>query len=836
MNSLEELNSYGTGKDIEHADNRDPDVIFDRVTPTNQSVTVTVNQTHTVPVGIEIVEIINYDVTDATYTINFGGTTASTVTWPTLQSGDTATNPVTGQYILSYLKSKTAWDYYKSPTVTPPSGFTGYYTYTATINYIDSVGAKSKSWTVANYVGAVTDLSTPLIDYFDKSTTQTIQGNPVLTATVSPIVYTLTVTPSNTANVTTLSSSGTGGTSTFNGSTKVLTLTGTVTQVNSHLNSISFVATAIDSDFNLTYNVSNNFNASTDTKVQLMRSSAVEFLSATDVFYYNEDTDRYITNAPLITDDNFVDSVGYTLTVTPSSTSAVTLLNSFGNAGGTESFNNTTKVLTLTGTRAQINNHLRGGPGPTVIGFAITPGNDFASNFTLTYAVTTPRSSTASKVQNALIGVTDVEVTNLGITRSYTANQANQIFATNTPQIGDVTVGASFTVFLSSSLGKFAINSTATPTDTITLSGSRTGLNSQVSGIRFYPTPGSSASGYVNWVQTKNGVTQVNTSFVLNGTAAAFAGTRDITFTSSQTFTPTATDVYYGKIANLLVVGGGGGGGAGGGGGGQVIQSTNLSLSNQTYNIIVGAGGAASSNWGRGGSGGLSGGSSSAFGSTASGGSGGYIPMDPRNDESPSDGGSNSSYPNQGGEGVYGLESTLVSGGVTYRTWASGGGGGAGSGGGGYPATLPNASDLGAVRGGNGGAGTLATYFGGYYAWGGGGSGSSRTYPGHGGVGSKAGASDTDNNVNSYYNGGLSNGASDYGFDGPPLNAYTYTGSATASGTNTGAGGGGGSTNNIDTANRTSPFFSSISGGGIKSWRPPTAGSAGIVKIRITGQ
>lgn len=830
MNSLEDLNGYA-GVEIEYIDQRSPDVLFDDDSASSQSVTVETGSTHLVPAGIEIIEIINYEQSLPTYEIDLQGTTGSTATWGSLPSHLSVDNSVPGLYIVSGMKTVADWDLIKSPTITTPSGFNGYWTYSATVKWNSTTTLETMPWTVAVYSGSVSDLSTPQIYYYTSSATQTVTGNPILTTTTSPATFTVTITPSTLSALTNMTTSGTGGTTSTNGSTKVVTITGTRTQVNSHLNNIVLVTNASISDFNLTFYVTNNFNANTDTVIMSIRNVSVQYLTNPTNVTYNEDTDFYNKTAPTITDASFADSTGYTLTITPSSTSAVTLLNTFGNLGGTESFNATTKVLTLTGTRAQINQHITALSGSTVVGYAITPGDNFDQNFFLTYSVTTPRGTVATKIQNLLIGVTDTDAGNLGVNRTYLGSQGNTIFSTNTPFIGDVTAGATYTVFLTCSFGKFALDSNSTPSTTFSISGTKTYINSKMAGIVFYPNPGVSSNGVFTWAQYKNNVLSFSQDITLTGTAQSYSGARTIAFGATQTWTPTPADVMYGKIAYLLVVGGGGGGGIAGGAGGIVQQATNVSLAQQTYTITVGGGGAASSNWGLNGQGGNTGGTSSAFGLTATGGTGGYIPLSPLQTATPGDGGDNDSY--QGGNGKNRSYSTFISNGITYTSYSAAGGGGAGAANPGYGAS--NFGDT-EVKGGQGGDGVLANYFNEYYAWGGGGASSAATFGGRGGLGAKLEPSSSDTtSVNSYYNGGRSNGATSYSFSGPPFNAYAYTGQASGAGTNTGAGGGGGAVESITTAYRASPLYQNTSGGTRKSFLPPTAGSAGIVKIRIEG-
>ena len=819
MNSLEDLNNYSQ-TEIEYTDQRPADVLFDNETATGQAITVETGSTHTTPVGIQIVEIINYEQSLPTYEIDLQGTTGATAAWVGLPAYLTVNSSTPGLYIVSGMKSVSDWNLIKAPTITTPAGFEGYWTYSATVKWNALTTLETMPWSVAVYSGSVSDLSSPQIFYYTSSSTQTITGNPILTTTTSPATFTVTITPNTLTALTNIITSGTGGTTSTNGSTKVVTITGTRTQVNSHLNSIAITTNSSISDFNLTFYVTNNFNANTDTVIMNIVNVSVQFLTNPSSVTYNEDLDFYNRFAPTITDASFSDSTGYTLTITPSSTSAITLMNTFGNLGGTETFNATTKVLTLTGTRAQINQHLTSLTGSTVIGYAITPGDNFDQNFFLTYSVTTPRGTVATKIQNLLIGVTDTDAGNLGITRTYLANQGNTIFASTTPFIGDVTPGAGYTIFLTCSFGRFALDANSVPTTTFSVSGSKTFINSKIAGIVFYPNPGVSSNGIFTWAQYKNNVLSFSQDISITGTAQAFAGTRTLTFNATQTWTPTAADVLYGKIANLLVAGGGGGGAHGGGGGGQVQQATNIALTQQTYTITVGGGGAASANWGFPGTGGNAGGSSSAFGYTALGGTGGGKPLNPLNNETPSDGGNTGT--SEGGDGVKfkSAEENVPFG--TYRSaeWIFAGGGGAASSGNGFNgAVVSNGTSevIGSftsytpesITAGLGRNGITATFFGGVYGSGGGGGGSS----GGASAGGAAGGTNA------------GNGATPFG----------SVNNATPAVANFGGGGGGGTIIGISTNINPSTGQQLTPGGGTTSFYVPSAGASGVVKIRIEG-
>ena len=325
MNSLQELNN-GSAVLIEFNDGRPATVTFDRTTPVNQEVTTTQNTTHSMPVGIQIVEVINYSTSLPTLTVNVSAAAGATVTWPTVPSGCVVSNPSTGVYIITGIKSAAVWDIVKSPTILSPTGINNdFWQYSATVTYNTT---STKVWYVGVYVGTVTVLSNPTNTTYTSGTTNSITGEPQIQYPGSAPTWTVTVTPELTDAVTTLSSAGSGGTSTFNTTTKVLTLVGTKTQVNSHLAAISVVSAANNHwTYNLTYVAVNNTDIATATKNQQLSSTDTAVLLATvsdETYSINEIAS--ISNGPQINDAAASGYGTYTTTVYPIAASAVSLI------------------------------------------------------------------------------------------------------------------------------------------------------------------------------------------------------------------------------------------------------------------------------------------------------------------------------------------------------------------------------------------------------------------------------------------------------------------------------------------------------------------------------
>jgi hypothetical protein len=633
MNSLTELNGFVNDFSLTYTDDRLPNVIFDRAIPTNQSQSVDRGFTINASIGLDIIEIINYPESNPVYTIDVSNLSGATITWATLPSGVTVTNTIAGVYVVRGFTDKTEWDIIKSPVIDFSDDYFGNWTYTSTISYTSfNAGSQSKTWNSAVTVNNILFLSNPIQYVYQLSAVSTISGVPQLgnLDTAYPgVTWTVVITPSSTVSINTFTSTGTGGTFSVNASTKVVTISGTRAQVNSRLAGLRIDANSTAVDFVLTYVASNSLNAVTDTKTQTLISQGLSVLGAVTepIIYFIEDSNFTITGAPVITDIGFDGTGLYIYTITPNDTNAIQSA-TIGGTGGTASFNATTKVITIQGTRTQVNGRLAS--------INIVTGVDYGINFNLQYQCVTPRADTANKIQVVAVGSNDTEITNMNISRKYTANNSNLIFSTNIPQISDLdATDPTYTVIFDCAQGTWNVPANLDPfveggfpTNPLSIAGTKTFINSRLSQIRFFPNQGVSSNTSFTYTQFKNGVQQVSQTVALIGSAGSFNNSRTVDFVSSQNYTPSSADILYGKIDSILLVGGGGGGSAGGGGGGEIIYSTtDINLTNTTYNIVIGGGGTAGNAnlSGSGGAAGGNGGNTVAFGLTARGGGGGNV-------------------------------------------------------------------------------------------------------------------------------------------------------------------------------------------------------------------
>lgn len=596
MNSLTELNGFVNGFSLPYTDIRLANVLFDRPNPVNQTQSVDRGFTITGSVGFDIIEILNAANSTPSYQIDLSGLASASLSYASVPAGVTVTETSPRVYVITGFTDKATWDLIKSPTIDFADDFVGAWTYTSTISYVSALdGGQTRSWTTAVTVNAVLLLTAPTQFVYALSAVSAITGAPLLgnlDAAYPGVTFTVVITPNTILSINTFTTTGTGGSFSVNASTKVVTISGTRAQVNSRINGLRIDANAVAVDFALTYAVSNSLNGVTDSRTQTLISAGLAILAAvTQVqIYYNEDTAFLLTGAPVINDVGFDGSGTYGYTITPSTPSAISTITVTG-SGGTASFNNSTKVLTLTGSRSEINARL------SLI--TVTPGVDFASNFTLSYACSTPRADTATKVQVVSIGSTDTEVVNMNVNRNFLANTSNSIFATTTPQISDNdATNPTYTVVFSCNNGIFSYSTSLSPvvdsggSSPLSITGTKTFINDRFSSVKFYPTVNFSGNTTFTYTQFKNGVQQVSQSVALIGAANTFASVL-IQILNSQTYTPTPELLLYSQY-EIVLVGGGGGGGAsigGGGGGGAVTTAVGQQWINQTYNAVVGAGG-----------------------------------------------------------------------------------------------------------------------------------------------------------------------------------------------------------------------------------------------------
>lgn len=338
----------------------------------------------------------------------------------------------------------------------------------------------------------------------------------------------------------------------------------------------------------------------------------------------------------------------------------------------------------------------------------------------------------------------------IDIARTYNSKVANYIFATNTPYVQDKNPGSSTFDLILITTGNCTLNTdiNSVGTTSITLSGTLSDINNELPNVILYPDYSHSSSLSVEWILQKDSVTIDDGEIYFSHAGAGTLTTNYYTFNNSGTLNLPYDEYLYG-IADLLLVGGGGGAPTegGGGGGGGVYELSGVSISSQSYPIVIGVGGARNLDTpncisAHGGDGN----DTTAFGYTAYGGQGG------KRYECYTSPPASTTWNKYGGES--GLPSRFVgeteSGTVAYQYSADVGGGGGG------------ASEVGGTNGtGYGGDGKISTIFGGYF--GGGGAGYSAPQGEGGGLGGGGDLiTDTNGVANTGGGGGSGFGTSTY--------------------------------------------------------------------------
>ena len=325
------------------------------------------------------------------------------------------------------------------------------------------------------------------------------------------------------------------------------------------------------------WNVSEwNFSTSTNFSVNLSNT-----FSSTE---YAEDTLSQILNAPDIISSSEVAT--FTLAIQASTPADVEEMSSTG-SGGTSTWNNTTKTLTIAGTKSQINSHLDA--------LYLRPYQDLDTTISLVYTATRDSDSVQStKTQSVTCTTTNAEVVNMiGYDRYYYRNSESPLFSynTDTPYIDDEGVEStvSYTVTFNSADGQFGIPAdTVAYQDTLTITGNKAYINQQIYKVWFKADDIAYDTTFT-YTQTRSGIQQVNTTVdLLYGGIGFVVRTYDTAGTHSLTLDSTETS---NNVFDILLVGGGAGGGTGGGGGGTVRTWTGLIATNGNYTITVGDGG-----------------------------------------------------------------------------------------------------------------------------------------------------------------------------------------------------------------------------------------------------
>lgn len=157
-------------------------------------------------------------------------------------------------------------------------------------------------------------------EYVEDTNSQILNAPDVIAQSPSN-TFELTISPTDNSLVDEMSSTGSGGTSTWTSGTKTLTLTGTPAQINSHLDALYLRPFQdVESSIVLVYTCTRDSDSHTSTKSQTVTCSAtnaeITNMDITRYYYRNSAFPMFTTNTPFIGDTGVESTVSYTITLT----------------------------------------------------------------------------------------------------------------------------------------------------------------------------------------------------------------------------------------------------------------------------------------------------------------------------------------------------------------------------------------------------------------------------------------------------------------------------------------------------------------------------------------
>ena len=418
MQNLQELNNYSATQ-ITFEDGRNLETRFDRTTPNDQTFAIFENQAATLVPGIEIVEIINPGDSDVEYLLDFTGVGVDvTLNFGTLPSGVTVTESPSNYFTVSGIDNANIWEQIKSPQASFAFGTVGTATFSTAIEY--TLADSSRGTKTTNYTGTITEvdyLDSVAVQFYSAYEQAFVPDTPIIVADqgIFDPVYTMEISVSTSAPIELMSVTG-NDSAVFNTTTGTLTFSGRKDDINDTLDTIEIDFTGVNEDFFATFTLTNNLNSNVDIEIAqfgsnefvanpttvadmtgvltIVQSASAEptaifdldsqigieinagatgtsianMTSGADItvpiwsgtfsnvnYAYGGVTGLTLGASPNLQDQTWAPT--WTVTGTPNYTQPIDIVTSSG-SGGTFSFNNTTKVITITGTTAQVNSHL----------------------------------------------------------------------------------------------------------------------------------------------------------------------------------------------------------------------------------------------------------------------------------------------------------------------------------------------------------------------------------------------------------------------------------------------------------------------------------------------
>ena len=184
-------------------------------------------------------------------------------------AGITLTNNGSGSYTVAGIANMEHWTWCKQHVaVKPPADRITPWQYTVLVD--PPAPVPNFGWTTTiNFTEDGEDLSDPLDQEFDPGVAEGVSGHPIVTDiyNTDETLYSYSIVLSSTISIDLITSAGSGGTTAWDGIAETYTITGTKTQVNSHLGTL-FLTTANETDWQLTYTLTNLASGTITVKTQ----------------------------------------------------------------------------------------------------------------------------------------------------------------------------------------------------------------------------------------------------------------------------------------------------------------------------------------------------------------------------------------------------------------------------------------------------------------------------------------------------------------------------------------------------------------------------------------
>jgi hypothetical protein len=515
MNSIQDLNLFANL--VEFSDPRVTNVLFNRGTAENGTQTTLEGQAVEAYYGIDIVEIRNYQSVNLSYTVNISNLVGGTLTFDSLPEHMTLDNPDTGIYVVTGFQSVFDWERVRSPSINLPVDYSGTTTYSSELRYLNN---QTKAWTTTLNVTDVIEWNTASpADYWFTTGSNVVTAPLLIDEDTATESWFVTIIPSNASLFSSIQTFGVGGSTEYNTETKTLRINGTNAEINSHLSTLRLIVdTEVQEHFTLSYRASNINSGQSDTVTQNIKSIAIRYFTAISPQLYNEDQNFTVTS-PVISHPEAAGAEIYTILVTPSVAAAVDSISSSG-SGGSVAFNTSTKVLTIIGSKTQVNSHLS-----TLL---INAGKDYSLSYVLIYSFSVSTGASQNRQKNIVINNTHDEASNLNLAREFQSNTTNSIFASNPIQITDTdteVVAYTVTLSLPGTGNPGVLNAPGTTSSaSIVKVGTKSEVNTWLSQVTYTPSANYFLNVSLFYSQSKDGFTQLNAVPIqLNGPKVAFS-------------------------------------------------------------------------------------------------------------------------------------------------------------------------------------------------------------------------------------------------------------------------------------------------------------------------